>query len=156
MKKTGIILAILLLLVTLNSTYYFLGVLRVKFIEWFVFNACAPSSITYLIGFVLYLRFRDRIVMHMAILPMFFFGGLGLFVFPWDGINIIPQISHIIMVLTIGWLLIGTFRMKNFKSAAIGMLMGIVIFSVFIGFQQNYMATHHEDFKRILKIELPG
>ena len=29
-----------------------------------------------------------------------------------------------------------------------------MIFSVFIGFQQNYMATHHEDFKRILKIDI--
>ena len=45
-KITGIILACLLLLSILNSTNYFFGILKVGFIEWLVFNACAPSSIT--------------------------------------------------------------------------------------------------------------
>ncbi len=153
MNKIGLILSILLLLTTLQSTFFFLGVLKVNFIEWIVFNACAPSNITFLIGFVLFLTFKNRIVLYMAILPMFFFGVLGLFVFPWSGMNIIPQIGHIIMTLNIIWTIWIMFKTNDYKVAAIGMLLGIVIFSIFIGFQQRYVATHQEDFKRIMQIE---
>lgn len=155
MHIIGIILAILLLLATIQSTFFFLVVMKVKFIEWIVFNACAPSNITFLIGFVLYLLFKDRTVLHMAILPMFFFGVLGLFVFPWNGVNIFPQIGHMLMTLNIGWAVFVTLHTHDYKAATLGMLLGIAVFSVFIGFQQQYVGTHLEDFKRILHIEKP-
>ena len=153
MSKIGIILAILLLLATIQSTVFFLGILKAKFVEWIVFNACAPSNISFLIGFILFLLLKNRTVLHMAILPMFFFGTLGLIVFPWNGMNIIPQIGHIIMTLNIGWVVLATFKTNDYKTAAIGLLLGIVVFSIFIGFQQNYVTTHPEDFKRIMNIE---
>jgi hypothetical protein len=153
MHIIGIILAILLLLVTIQSTFFFLIVMKVKFVEWIVFNACAPSNITFLIGFVLYLLFKDRTVLHMAILPMFFFGVLGLFVFPWNGVNIFPQLGHMLMTLNIVWAVFVTLHTHDYKVATIGMLLGIVVFSVFIGFQQQYVATHPEEFKRILQLE---
>jgi hypothetical protein len=149
----GIVLATLLLLVTVNSTYFFLGMRKVSIVQWIVFNACAPSGITYLIGFVLYLVIKDRIILHASILPMFFFGGLGLIVFPWSGYNIIAQISHLIMVLNIGWVISTTIKTRDFQPAAIGMLLGIIVFSFFIGFQQHYMATHLAELKTILGIE---
>jgi hypothetical protein len=155
MHITGIILAVLLLLATMQSTFFFLVKMKTKFVEWVVFNACAPANITFLIGFFLFLLFKDRTVLHMAILPMFFFGVLGLFVFPWKGANIIPQIGHIIMALNIGWVILVTLKTHDYKAATTGMLLGIVVFSVFIGFQQNYVATHPEDLERILYLERP-
>jgi len=155
MHIIGMIFAVLLLLAIIQSTFFFLIVMKVKLIEWIVFNACAPSNITFLIGFVLFLLFKDRTVLHMAILPMFFFGVLGLFVFPWDGVNIIPQIGHMLMTLNIGWAVFVTLNTHDYKAASIGMLLGIVVFSVFIGFQQQYVATHPEDFKKILQFEKP-
>jgi len=113
MDKIGVMLAILLLLVTIQSTFYFLGRLKVKMIEWIVFNACAPSNITFLIGFILYLFFKDRTVLHIAILPMVFFGVGGLIVFPWSGMSIIPQISHIIMAFNIGWTIFITIKTEH-------------------------------------------
>jgi hypothetical protein len=155
MHVTAIILAILLLLTTMHSTFFFLVIMKTKFVEWIVFNACAPANITFLIGFAVFLLFKDRTVLHVAILPMFFFGVLGLFVFPWKGVNIIPQIGHIIMSLNIGWAIFITLYTHDYKAATIGMLLGIAVFSVFIGFQQQYAATHPEDLKRILHIEKP-
>ena len=155
MHLIGIILAVLLLLATIQSTFFFLVVMKVKCIEWIVFNACAPSNITFLIGFALFLLFKDRTVLHMAILPMFFFGVLGLFVFPWNGVNIIPQIGHMLMALNIGWAIFVTLNTHDYKAATIGMLLGIAVFSVFISFQQHYVATHLDDFKKILNIEKP-
>ena len=81
MLKLGIGLAVMLSLVTLNSTYFFLGVSKVKFVEWLVFNACAPSSIAYLIGFVIFMLTMSWTVQHIGILQ-FFCDGIGLILFP--------------------------------------------------------------------------
>ena len=155
MHITGLILAILLLMTTVHSTFFFLVRMKTKLVEWMAFNACAPANITFLIGFALFLLFKDRTVLHMAILPMFFFGVLSLFVFPWKGVHIIPQIGHIIMALNIGWATFITLNTHDYMAATIGLLLGIAIFSVFIGFQQQYAATHPEDLQRILHIEKP-
>ena len=154
-KTVGIILAVLLLLVTLNSTYFFLGMRKVKIVEWLVFNACAPSSIAFLIGFILYLTINDRTVLHMSILPVFFFWFTGLLVFPWSGYNIIAQISHLIMTMNIGWAIYVTFSTKDFNTASLGMLLGIMVFSAFIAYQQTYVVSHPEDLQKILGIEVP-
>ena len=153
MDIVGILLALLLFLVTIQSTFFFLRVLKTGLIKWIFFNACALSNITFLIGFSLFLLFNDRTVLHMAILPMFFFGVLGLVIFPWNGMNIIPQIGHLIMTLNIMWIVLVTFKTGDFKVATTGLLLGIVVFSPFIGFQQHYTSSHPEDFKRIMQIE---
>ncbi|MFH0790049.1 MAG: hypothetical protein V2A64_00280 [Candidatus Omnitrophota bacterium] len=151
MDKISMILAALLLLLTILSTFFFLERLKLRFVEWIVFNACTPSNVTFLIGFVLFVLFGNRIVLHMAILPMFFFGTLGMFVFSWKRANIIPQIAHIIMTLNIVWAVVITFRTNDYKAMAIGLLLGIIVFSVFIAFQQNYEFSHHKDFERIME-----
>lgn len=153
MNTIGLILTVLLLLATIQSTVFFFGVLKVRFVEWIMFNACAPANITFLIGVALFLLLKDRAVMHMAMLPMFFFGVGGLVVFPWSGMNIIPQIGHIIMALNIGCTIFITLSTNDYRAATIGLLLGIAVFSFFIGFQQNYAASHPEAFKRILQME---
>lgn len=152
MNKVGIVLAGILLVLTINSAYYFFNVAKVSFVEWIVFNACAPSSLAYLIGFVIYLSTKDRTAMYIAILPLFFFGGMGLFLFPWGGYNNIPQISHIFMVLNIAWVLFGGLQTGDYKAAAVGLLIGLAIFVPFISFQQTYAYTHPESFTRILGV----
>jgi len=152
MLKLGIGLAVVLLLGAINSTYFFLGVSKVKPIEWIVFNACAPSSIAYLIGFAIFLLTKNRIALHIGILPLFFFGGLGLFFFPWSGYNLIAQFSHVIMVLNMLWAVYGTLSTGDYKAAVLGLLIGIGIFAPFIGYQQSYVNTHPEDFQRILGV----
>jgi hypothetical protein len=149
----GKILALLLLLVTIQGSVYYLVVRKVKIIEWLFFNACSPSNLTYLIGFLIYLITRDMTLLYLGILPMFFFGTLGMFVISWKGMNIIPQIGHIIMTLNIIWLVVFTFIDNSYKYATIGLLLSILIFTVFIGLQQNYIRSHQEDFERILLIK---
>ena len=151
--RISIILAIMLLLVTLNSIYYFFSIAKVKAIEWLVFNACAPSNIVFLIGFIIFLFTKNRMVINMAILPMFFFGGLGLFLFPWTGFNIVAQISHIVMTLNVWWAVWETFRLGDFRVAFIGLLLGVLCFSPFIGFQQSYANAHSKDLVRILGVD---
>ena len=49
-NKITITLAILLLLITIFSTVFYFGRLKVSSIEWLFFNPCAVSSIVFLIG----------------------------------------------------------------------------------------------------------
>jgi len=153
MKDIGIIFSILLLLITIQSTIYYLVIRRIKFIEWLFFNACAPSNLAYLIGFVVLLITNDLTIIYLGLLPMFFFGTLGMFVLPWKGMNIIPQVGHLIMTLNLGWLIIFTFKVNSFREVAIGLLLSIFVFSIFISMQQMYVKNHPEDFKRILLME---
>lgn len=153
MKKIGVILAGLLFLATANSTYYFLGIAKASLTEWIVFNACAPSSIIYLAGFIVFLFFRNRTPLLVATLPIFFFGGLGLLVFPWSGFNIVAQISHILMMLNLIWAAVETFSVRDFRAASLGLIISILIFAPFIGYQQSYVHGHSDAAKRLLGVE---
>lgn len=119
------------------------------------FYAFAPPSIAFLTGFAVYLFTKDRTLLHVSILPMFFFGGLGLMVFPWSGYNLIAQVSHVIMTLNITWVVFVTIKTGDYRPATIGLIVGIVLFSAFIAFQQTYVATHPDDFQKLLGIEVP-
>ena len=55
-KTVGILLAIALLLLTLSGSGYFFISLKVNFAQWLSYNACSPSSLVYLVGFVLFIQ----------------------------------------------------------------------------------------------------
>jgi len=149
MDILGIILAGLLLLTTLNSTYFFLVLSKVRFLEWIVFNACAPSSIVYLIGFVVYLFTKDRTILYASVLPILFYGGIGLFQLPWRGVNLMAQIGHLIMVANILWAFYGLFASNDYQAATVGLLIGTVVFTPFIAFQHSYSTAHPEVLQKI-------
>jgi hypothetical protein len=149
-NKISTILAVLLLLITLQGSAFYFIRLRVKFIEWLFFNPCSISNVVFLIGFFLFLFKGDRTLLHFPILPMFFFGTLGMLFLPWDGMNIIPQIGHVVMTLNVMLTLYATYAASDFKAAAVGFAIGIAIFAPFIAFQQMYVRNHPHDFHRIL------
>jgi hypothetical protein len=152
LKIMGMSLAVLLLLATLNSMNFFFGFLKVTFNEWLVFNACAPSSITYLAGFLIFLITKNKTGLVVAALPIIFFGTMGLFIFPWSGMNIIAQISHLLMTLNIAWAFWIVLKFKDYKAMAIGLLISIILFVPYISYQQYYCRIHPEDLQRILNI----
>ena len=149
-NKISIICSVLLLLITIQGSVYYFVKLKVRFIEWLFFNPCAISNTAFLIGFALFLFKGERALLHLAILPMFFFGTLGMFFLSWSGMNIIPQVGHIIMTLNVALAIYTTFTMGDFKAATIGFIIGIVISGPFIAYQQTYVRNHPDDFNRIL------
>ncbi len=143
----------LIVLVTLQSTWYFLGMQRASFLTWICFNACAVANVTFIVGFILSIPLKTRVIMYMATLPLFFFGTGGLIVFPWKGMNIIPQISHIIMTLNLLVMFWEMFKSHDYKNASIGLLLSIIVFSFFIAFQQNYVFQHPEEWAKLMVIK---
>jgi len=151
--NAGIVLASLLFLMAVNSTWYFLTQLKVSVLEWSIFNACAPSSFAYSLCFLMFLIRKKEVFLPVAVVPLFFFGTCGLFVFPWDGMNLFAQASHIVMTLNVIWVIYVTLKKARYKSLAIGLLLSILLFIPYISYNQHYCRTHAEDLERILQIE---
>lgn len=152
-RITSIILAGILLLNAINSTWFFLGVAKVNFIQWIVFNACVPSSIAYLLGMIIYFLTSNKMYLSIAVVPMMFFGTMGLFVFPWStGTDLLVQFSHIVMTTNIAWGLWLILKDKDYKALGKGLLISILIFIPFIAFTQAYCREHAEEVMKYLKI----
>lgn len=152
-RITGIILASILFLTIVNSIWYFLGVARVGVVQWLVFNACAPSSIVYLLGLVACFRTKNKAWLSLAVVPMMFFGTMGLFVFPWNGTNdLLVQFSHIVMTLNIAWGLWVTLKDRDFKALGVGLLASVLSGIPIIAFVQGYCREHADEVMRILGI----
>lgn len=119
----GWIIVVLNLLAALNATYFFLGRLGVGVVAWLMMNSCTPSIALFAAGFLA----RRRSLMVAASALMFRYGTLGLFVFGWDGYNIIPQVGHILMTVAVAYVLYGVFRERAWGELTTGALLGLAI-----------------------------
>lgn len=145
LKKTGWIIAVLNILMIMQSTYYFLAVARFPAEGWLFFNACAPSIIIYLVGF-----FLKRISIMAAALPFLsFFGIGGMFVFGWDGTSLYAQAGHICMALAIIYISAEIYFSKAYKSMGMGLAAGLAAFLIILPIQQSYVAGHADLQKKL-------
>ena len=151
-KTFGILLAFALLLLTLSGSGYFFFSLKVNFIQWLSYNACSPSSLIYLVGFVIFLYNRNTTWLALAFLPMYYFGTMGLFTFTWSEANIFAQLSHITMTLNLIWAGYILYRIGDYKASARGLLYSIVLFVPFISFVMYYCRTHVEEISGLLQM----
>ncbi|NMA74624.1 MAG: hypothetical protein GX963_10795 [Bacteroidales bacterium] len=150
-KTTGILLAIALFLNTLNSSLYFLYLLKVNFIEWLSFNSCSPLSFVYLICFLLFLNKRKAIWLPLTFLPIYFLGTTSLFFIPWNETTLIAHFGHLIMTANLIWVIYIILKHKEYKALALGLLIGIIIFTPYIGYVQTYNHQHAERLEQLLK-----
>ena len=151
-KTIGIVLAIALLLLTLSGSGYFFLTLKVNFVQWIAYNACSPSSLLYLVGFIVFLSQRKIIWLMFAFLPMYYFGSMGLFTFTWSGANIFAQLSHITMTLNLLWAGYTAYRLADYKGFAQGLLWSIILFVPFIAFVMYYCRTHADEISSLLQM----
>ena len=151
-KTVGIVLSILLLLLTLSGSGYFFLTLKVNFVQWIAYNACSPSSLLYLVGFIIFLSQRKIIWLMLAFLPMYYFGSMGLFTFTWSGANIFAQLSHITMTLNLLWAGYTAYRLADYKGFAQGLLWSIILFVPFIAFVMYYCRTHADEISSLLQM----
>lgn len=121
--RTGWAIAVLNTLMALNSTNFFLGMLKTGVANWFMMNTCAPSIALFVAGFLL----ASPVVMTAGALLMFRYGTLGLFVFSWSGGNLFAQAGHIAMTLAVVYVVVDAVRKRGWKTVGLGLLLGIAI-----------------------------
>lgn len=144
-KMAGWAVALLNILMIMQSTFYFLAVAKFPVEGWLFFNACAPSIALYLAGF-----FLKRISVMAASLPFLaFFGIGGMFVFGWSGTSIYAQAGHICMALAILYISAEIYSSKAYKNMGVGLAAGIISFLIILPIQQSYVAGHSDLQKKL-------
>lgn len=136
--KIGWIIAGLTLLTAVNSTFYFLGMMKSGIAGWLMMNSCAPSILIFFVGFLL----RNPTVMIAGTVWMLRYGTAGLFVFGWKGPNLIAQIGHLFMTVASVYAIIETVRQKMWSAILVGSLLGIGTLLPFMAIQNGWFARH--------------
>lgn len=144
---TGVALAILNALNAINSTCYFLGVAHLPLTAWLAFNACAPSVGLYLVGYLC----RNEWLMALAIPPLLYFGTGGLFVFGWSGTALNAQVGHILMTLSVAWLVVRCFVVSDAgrRASLLKIVLGLLLACLVVPIQRCYVRAHPEFLSRL-------
>jgi len=153
-KKTQIIdflSAFLMLMALLTSSYFFLVQLKLSVGEWLAFNACSMAIITYLLCFVLFQITKHDFLLAIPLLPLYYYGTMGLFIMPWNEANVFPQLTHIIITLTVLWVLYKLLKAKRLESLGKGLLTGLLVFVPVIACIQSYTQVHMQEFLQVLQ-----
>ncbi|MDL2222695.1 hypothetical protein LJB98_01180 [Bacteroidales bacterium OttesenSCG-928-M11] len=144
-KIIGVILAGLLFLITLSSTFFFLGKLKISLVQWVAFNSCSPTSFLYLLLFLVFLVKKNASYLMITFLPIYFLGTMSMFVLPWNEANMIAHVGHIIMTLNLIWVLYVIFKHKEYKALGIGLLISMLLFVPYIAYVLSYNQAHAEE-----------
>lgn len=144
-------LAFLLLATLLNSAYFFMSMLKLNVLKWLTFSACSFAIIIYLVFFLLY-RFKKReYLLAVPLLPLYYFGTMGLFIMPWSSENIFAHITHIIITLNVIWILYLLLKNRSFDSIGKGLLIGTILFVPIIAFIKLFTDLHMNEFLSALQ-----
>jgi hypothetical protein len=147
----GIVLSALLLLALLNSGYFFLATLKMGIGKWLAFNACSLAIIVYLVCFVLYRITKKEFLLAVPLLPLYFFGTMGLFTMPWNEANLFAQITHIVITATVVWIITWFLKGRKYEALGKGSLAGILFFVPVIAVVQSYTHAHMDEFLQLLQ-----
>lgn len=145
LRIAGWVILALNALCMLNSAWFFLGQAKFPVLGWIFFNACFVASLIWIVGFI----FRWRWMSMASLSFLLFFGGGGLFFFPWSGFMITAQISHVVMMLALIHAIIDAFSTRGWKQKVFGLVGGIVVFAGFLVLQQSYTRAHPELWQRM-------
>ena len=147
----GYLLAILMLLALVTSSYFFLVQLRLSVGKWLAFNACSMAILTYLLCFVLFQMTKKEFLLAIPLLPLYYYGTMGLFIMPWNEANVFPQLTHIIITLNVLWVLYRLLKGNKFESVGKGILIGLLVFVPVIACIQSYTQVHMQEFLQVLQ-----
>jgi hypothetical protein len=147
----GYLLAVLMLLALLNSAYFFMSVVKLGIGEWLAFNACSLSIISYLTCFILFKITKKDFCLVIALVPLYYYGTMGLFVIPWNAVNSFAQITHIIITLNVIWLLYIMLKESKYESLGKGLLIGILVFVPVFAWVQNYSQLHMAEYMQMIQ-----
>jgi hypothetical protein len=145
------LLAVLMLLALLNSAFFFLSIAKFGVIDWLAFNACSVSIIVYLICFTSFQFTKKSFFLAIALVPLYYYGTMGLFVMPWNVANFFSQVTHCIITLNIIWVLSVLFKESTFESLGKGLLIGMFVFVPVFAIIQHYTQLHAAEFTQLLQ-----
>jgi len=76
---------------------------------------------------------------------------MGLFVMPWNSANAIAQITHIIVTLSILWILYLLLKERKYDSLGKGLLIGMIVFVPLFAYLQDFNQLHMAEYLKALQ-----
>lgn len=150
-KVSGHILGITMLLLAIWGVFVFRVFLKASFIQWIMYNVCAPTEIIFFILLILsdkkpqYLKY-----FLVLVIPLTVFGTMGLFIFPWSGQGALTtQLSHILMTVSAGWAIRINRNVNAVSTRLIYLIYGV---SLLIALQNWYCRATADVLKSMLNI----
>lgn len=140
--KISLAISIILLLALCNSAYFFISILGFNVHKWLVFNACSLSIIVYLICFALKVFTGKEFWVAISILPMYYYGTMGLFLMPWVATNVFAHITHIILTLNLIWIVYLNVKNKEYEQLGQGLLIGTAVFVPIFAYIHSYSQSN--------------
>lgn len=147
----GYLLTAFMLFALLNSAYFFISVVKLGIGEWLAFNACSLSIIAYLICFACFQIIKKDFFLAIALVPLYYYGTMGLFVTPWNATNMFAQITHIIITLNVIWILYVLLKESKYEYLGKGLLIGVFVFVPVFAVIQSYSQLHMAEFMQMLQ-----
>ena len=135
----------------LNSAYFFLVIAKFGLVEWLAFNACSVSIIVHLVCFICFRITKKDFFLAIALVPLYYYGTMGLFVMSWDIANMFSQITHVIITLNVIWILFVSLKEFKFESLGKGLLIGVLLFVPLFAIIQSYSQLHMAEFMQLLQ-----
>ena len=139
-------LAALLSATLLNSAFFFLSMLKFNALQWLTFNACSFAIIAYLLLLLMHKFYKKDLLLAIPLLPMYYYGTMGLFVMPWTADNLFPHLTHIIVTLNVLWILYIMLKEQKYESLGKGLLIGTALFVPIFVFIKIYLEAHMDVF----------
>jgi hypothetical protein len=131
-QSLPLILAIVLLLYSVNNIYTFLVVKKTTLLSLFVWNTCTPVSIA--TAMVLVFGKEMRVLSSSMVPLLLWFGFLGLFVFWWGWLDLqlafFMQGQHLVMTVTAVYLVKTRWAKKGAFVGVVALLLWILSFRV--------------------------
>ena len=146
----SLVLAIIMLLALLNSAYFFLVMLKLDIVRWLAFNACSLAIMVYLLCFVIHRVTKNDYLPAVPLLPLYYYGTMGLFIMPWDAAGMFAQLTHIIITLTVIWIVYGFLKERKYEALGRGLLLAVFIFVPVFAIIQAYSQVHMNEFMEAL------
>jgi hypothetical protein len=147
----GYLLFILMLFAILNSAYFFLSIANFKIADWIIFNSCSLAIFIYLLAFIFFQLTKNYSILAVALLPLYYYGTMGLFVTPWNNANIFPQITHAIITLNIVWVLYIFLKELRYESLGKGLLIGFLVFVPIFALLRHYLELNIEEYVKMIQ-----
>src|SRR5690606_37658644 len=130
----------------LNSAYYFISMVKLSIGEWLASNACSLAMIVYLVCFACFQRTKKDFFLAIALVPLYYYGSMGLVMVPWDAANTFSQITHMIITLNVIWILFVLLKESRYESLGKGLLIGVLVFVPVFAVIQTYSQLHAAEF----------
>ena len=150
-QVVGYLLAALMVLTLLNSAHFFTSIVKLQIGEWLAFNACSLAIISYLACFACFQITKKDFFLAIALVPLYYYGSMGLFIVPWNAANMFSQITHIIITLNVIWILFVLLKESRYESLGKGLLIGVLVFVPVFAVIQTYLQLHMAEFMQMLQ-----